>query len=273
MKKTLFYSVCLLGLLFNACQSDDEGPDSNEFTNNDPTGLLLDGGSISDVHLYCLPEDGNSVGMQWWEYYPMTKTLEDYSKLRLYIMFDESASVYHSDDPQEMNEINRVEQKVSKEKSRFIVDELKEYRKSDHPDTPWEDFYTAYVNGKVTITCDKVLFGEKPGEDLSKYFSLLGEFYCMPVGIENPHLLYQYGDPMPLNMKDFLVDQSWVRHHYWLEFQTDPTEKYEELTFTLTFPMAIEHTLEYAVSQYKGENKDMRLSTSTFTSECLIRFE
>ena len=271
MKNLLLYSL-FWGLLFSACQSDDEEPDKNELVNVDPTGLLLDGGSISDVLLYCLPEDGNSIGLQWWEYYPMTKTLKDYSKLRLYIMFEEKASVYRSDNQQEMNEINKMEHKVVREKSQFIVDELKKYQKSGNP-APWEDFYTAYVNGKVTITCDKALFGEKAGEDLSKYFSLLGESYCMPVGIENPRLLYNYGDAMPLVMKDFLVDRSWVRHHYWLEFQTYPAEKYEELTFTLTFPLTIEHTHDYAASQYMGKNEDMRLSTSTFTSECLIRFE
>jgi hypothetical protein len=53
----------------------------------------------------------------------------------------------------------------------------------------------------------------------------------------------------------------------------EPEEKYENLTFKITFPASIEHACEYVTSVYEGKTETLRITDETFTDECSIKFD
>jgi len=49
--------------------------------------------------------------------------------------------------------------------------------------------------------------------------------------------------------------------------------RYDELTFTLTFPTTREHIHDYAINMYNGENKPMKLTDDTYTASFKAKFK
>ena len=272
MKKVLFATIAL-SLSIIACQKDDKKT-PNETTpievNELIEGTLLDGGEISGVSLYCIENNASMVGQQWYEYYAKTKTVKDYTEFKLYAMLDRDAARYTTDDASEMASIAKLESEYYADKSSFILDAYKNYENSQSIE--WPVLFTAYVNGEVTITCDKTLYGITPGSDLSKHFTISSKSSCLPVGIENPKLLYTFGEEMPTDMSELFVKESWLQSEYYLQFAGNPTEKYDELTLYLTIPATVEHSRDYAVAKYKGTAFESKFSDTSLKAECTIKF-
>lgn len=235
-------------------------------------GTLLDGGRISDVGLYCIENHRTSFGEPWFEYYPRTKTVSSYTDFKLCALIYRNGGSYKSDDANEMFAIAEIEKAYEKEKSSFILDAYKEFKQKQA--VGWPTLFTAYVDGEVSITCDKKLYGEAPGTNLNKYFSVIYENECIPFGVENPKLLYNFGDELPTNMEELFVKESWLQPKYLLQFSSQPSEKYEELTLHLSMPILREHSQDYVVAKYKGTPlSSPRYTESVFESDCLIKFE
>ena len=164
-----------------------------------------------------------------------------------------------------------MENKYQEEKTLFMYEDYKECIK--HAVTWWPDYFSAYINGDVTIVCDKTLWGEAPGTNLIGHFIDRHHTPCMPVGIENPALACRFGEKIPENLQERLINGAWVKTKYILKFTTEPTEKYSELTFHLTMPMRIEHIRDYAVAKYKGEDAVPVFTNHMFETDCKILFE
>lgn len=284
----LLFALAFAGLA--SCQSNEEETENGQIevqdeqtgvedgqaeVNIDGTGLLLDGGEISGVSLYCLEKNRTEFGEQWQDYYAKTKTVKGYSEISLDIKVNRDAPGYYTTDTAEYRAISQLEAKYYKEKTAFIVDEMESYRRSSIPGkmAAWPDFLTAYINGEVVITCDKVLYGEEPGTNLSGHFNVLSGTQCLPVGVDNPSLLYNYGDQMPTLLSEYLPTGAWLQPDYWLEFDNQPSEKYDNITLHLTFPLLIEHSRDYAVALYKGNNSDMKYTERVFNADCSINFD
>ncbi|MDO4477385.1 MAG: hypothetical protein Q4B93_05470 [Clostridia bacterium] len=138
----------------------------------------------------------------------------------------------------------------------------------------WYPFYSAYTDGEVTLTCDKKLFGEEPGTNLTKYFTVFGAYYCLPIGIENTKMYCNFGEQMPETLdKFFLSKETWLRDDYKLKFTQNPQEKYDSLTFTITMPIIREHVRDYVAAQYFGKEPDSLFTHRVFKSDCLIKFD
>ena len=148
----LFAGICLL-----SCQNDELEKGITSEIVLPREGLLLDGGRISDISLYCLELEKPHIGEQWWEYYPRTKTVKGYDAFKLLLFPHTNAPQYNSDDREEMDAIKKIEEAYYKEKSMFILEAYNEYNKTGV--TGWPDVFTAYATEDITITCDKVLFG------------------------------------------------------------------------------------------------------------------
>lgn len=271
MKKVIYILFCLLGgVSLLSCQSEDGEQNAIPGVNPPVEGTLLDGGEIASVSLYCVENDKSVFGMPMSEYYPKTKVVQDYDAFKLYLFLNRGAYTYKSDDVNEMRSIGKIEDEYSREKSQFILKNYKEYEKKDS--VGWPVLFTAYANGEVAVTCDKTLFGEKAGVNLSSYFSISAESACIPVGIENPRILYNFGEEIPNNLSDFLAKGTWLQPKYILQFAKLPSEKYEELTLYISFPILIEHVRDYAVAKYKGIELASKYSESTYKAECRIKF-
>ena len=288
MKPFIKTLLCFFaGLSFVSCQSDEiESGDAVTPSDTEPTndtdqtaglyislvGTLLDGGRVSGISLKCLPtyHDDSETGQDWWTYYPNIKTINSY--LNLYLKIDNNGSRYRTDNLDEMDAISDIESEYYKEKSSFIKDEYYAYELLNKKDAQWPELYTAYVNGDVKITCDKELFGVKPGDALNKYMTVYADCDCLPIGVENPRMLYNYGDELPSNLEQFFVKETWIRTKYLLSFPEEPSERYEELTLYISFPMLIEHARDMAVAAYKGTELKEKYTEVVYTSECTIRF-
>lgn len=264
--------LCLFaGICMQSCQNDELE------TNNGNTseivlpveGLLLDGGLISDVSLYCIEKNNPHIGEQWNEYYPETKTVKGYDAFRLLLYPHTNAPRYNSEDKKEMDAIKKIEEEYYKEKSTFILEAYNEYNKTGV--TGWPEVFTAYTTEDITITCDKVLFGEQPGTNLTSHFALRSDVFCVPVGVEEPKLLYGFGET-PKRMSDLLVKGAWLHNEYYMEFAEQPAEKYNELTLSLSCPVLLEHARDLATAKYKGSDLPRKFSEKVFTSKCLIKF-
>ena len=97
---------------------------------------------------------------------------------------------------------------------------------------------------------------------------------CLPIGIENPRMLYNFGDDIPTDMDKFFVKGTWLQPKYYLQFKELPTERFDELTLTVTFPMIREHVWDYAVAKYRGEDiTTAKLTEDVYKAECPIKFE
>ena len=137
----------------------------------------------------------------------------------------------------------------------------------------WPMFLTGYVNGDVTIYCDKPLFSQQPGTDLGKFFKISSGLDCLPIGREEPTMLFKFGEEMPQRMSDFLQKDTWLGHHYMIELLEEPDEKYDEITFTLSFPITIERTGEYLSNIKKGNEAEIKTSDISHVKQLVVKFD
>ena len=265
MKKALYLLLCcILTAVFSACQNDDVREHPAPVPNRE--GLLIDGGRISKVGLYCLKDE--AMHDAWFNYYPKVKTLNDYSDIASFCLWlHDERWVYSTDNLEEKMAITSLTEAYCKKKSSFILEVYKEKHILG-----WPDFYTAYTNGEVTITCDKTLFGEAPGTNLTHHFVINGSDGCIPVGVESPELRYTFFDDSATLMSERFPVGVWLQPKYSLQFKSFPEEKYDSLTLSLTMPLIIEHITEYAVETYEGKNPTPIFTEEVFTAECPIKF-
>lgn len=273
MKKLcILLGICIC-LFCQSCQKDEIGTITDgikdEITAN-LEGTLLDGGEISDISLFCIENNKSMIGEHWYEYYQKTKSVQDYNSFKLYLILNRNAPIYKSDNKDEMASIGKIEDEYQKERSRFILESYKTYHQNNI--TWWPVLFTAFINGDLTITCDKTLFGEKPGTNLLPYFSVFSQSPCLPIGVENPKFLYNFGETISTEATKFFAKETWLQPEYYLQFAKIPDEKYEELTLCISIPMTIEHTRDIAVSKYKGVELDQKFTEAVFSSKCQIKF-
>ena len=264
MKHLFPVILCILsGMGFISCHNDDDEPIPKGVPQPSLEGTLLDGGWISDVSLYCVEYNKSHGGA---DYYPKTKTVKDYTDFWLEIMLHMEAPRYMSDDVNEMAAIQKLEREYTKERSSFILEAYREYNSKKYQHVGWPDLITAYTDGEVSITCDKTLYGEAPGTNLSKHFKVRFPFKCLPVGVVDSKLLYGYDDEMPTEMSKIFVNEAWLRPGYDFVFTDPPSERYDELTLYLTMPMIKEHVRDYVVAKYKGRELDSKKYTRSSTT-------
>lgn len=248
--------VALAMTTLAACDKDEDNEPVKEVPSLAPIGLMGDGGLISGIKL------SRNVDTP----------IGDYSSLHLRVEV-ETINKYqpHPDDTEKMKEYYAVKNLTDDyymEKTKFIRQDYQEYEDR----FSWPAFCTAYVNGEVSITCDKPLFGLEAGKNLSQHFKIVTSANCLPVGIEEPSLLYHFGDKLPDNMAEFFPMHAWVLYDYWLTPASVPEEEYEELTFKFTFPMIAEYSFKYHLSKYRGIDEELGRKEEVFQAECLVKF-
>ncbi len=275
MKNIVSLILCsLVCLLYQSCNKEET--EANDFSKvNAPTeGTLLDGGEISSISLFCIENNKSMNGEPWYEYYPKTKIVSDYGSFKLILMLNRNAAVPLSDDINERTAIAKLEEEYDREKSLFLVEYRRKYMQDHQVELPWPVLFTAYTNGELSITCDKRLFGQQPGTNLSSYFAVSSQSPCIPIGVETPEILYIYDfrEPMTIEAPALFMKETWLQPEYGLTFAKQPDEKYEELTLHITLPVLKEHVRDVAVSKYKGTSGSQKFTEAVYRSECLIKF-
>jgi hypothetical protein len=146
-----------------------------------------------------------------------------------------------------------------------IINNASELRK-------WPYLYTGYINGDITISCDKRLFGTEPGKDISRHFNVYGTAECVPIGRENPTILYNFLDQKPKAISELMKKDTWLQRWFFFYFQDIPEEKYDTLTFKLTMPITREHYTRYFYGESLGRNDTLKVTNDTCISECKVVF-
>lgn len=282
MKRNVFYMICcVICLLCLSCQDEEDRGIGNS-PSPSQVGTLFDGGTISGIKLCCLKymENGCSEDFHF-EKYPTIKTVSNYSSFTVGLVLDCKAPNYVASSENEEYAIKTKVREYMKEKSSFMADRYHAIFEETHKEPGWAYFYTAYVNGDVTITCDKTLFGKKPGTDLSPYFaadaidrtnSASRDFdFCVPKGVEAPKILYDFNTEKPREVSKCFAKNVWLQGVYYLDFVQQPSEKYEELTLHVTLPMLKENVRNIVVSEYKGVEREV-FTESVYQAECKIKF-
>ena len=280
--KRVLYLVFAMSVLLLSCSKDEkeEGREDGEnFIDMPLEGLMIDAGEITELKLYGLK---NAVNMSGFDipaiYRDEVKdkgelVFPDYQSIRLYAWF-----VRHGyeliEDSAKATKIIRMERDYYYRKTDFILEQYYKLQTS----VEWPLLFTAYVNGDVTLTCDKILFGLEPGKNLSEHFMVSPAYGCVPIGRgENPEMLYSFNDIEKLStgicMTDFFKKDSWMQYGYMIKFKDKPSEQYSDITFTLTLPTSREHIRDYAINMYNGENKPMKLTDDTYTASFKAKFK
>lgn len=152
----------------------------------------------------------------------------------------------------------------------------KSYREYSHGGRPYIMFLTSYINGKVTMTCDKKLFGQEAGTDISSHFSLYYSsnpcMMCGVIGEEMPRMQYEWGEEMPTELDKFFLKGSWLQKEYLMKFRDIPEEKYDELTMTINFPLKDAKWYEYFRDKYRGNTPELKIEERSMSAKCKLTF-
>lgn len=187
------YIILLLSAIFGAlmCSCNDDEP-SIDGCPPPYAAYFISGGDIYDANLYCLNyRDYNDMPTD--EFLALTKYVKDYDDFKLCIKLK-------YDNIHSIGRLYAQNQYETKNYS-FYIDALNNYTETNKYCFP--KIATAYINGEVTITCDKTLFGEAPGTNLSKYFTISDTSPCIIIGRENPKFLCNFGEELPKDMPSF----------------------------------------------------------------------
>lgn len=264
MNKKILLLVVFCLSLFSSCSHDSD--DIISGCEHDTTfGFMISGDGILSLNLYSV-----SLGQT---YRPGTEAIvTDYASFQL-LGLVKYATLYNLDarykkyTNEQKCAMYDLEEKYWKNRSSFILDAFIEA--NGGLEWPW--FFTAYIDGDVTIECDKVLFGKEPGTDLSPYFRVKGKNSCLAIGRENPYMLYGFFDEKPTNMEEYLQKDTWLQATYMFYFDEVPQEKYDELTFTVTIPITREHVTKYITAQYLGKDEALKVTNDTCRSTCTVK--
>lgn len=271
MKKCDFLILSVLVCLL--CQScHNEEIEDIEVTENIPAnrvGMLYNGGNIFKIRLECLAEYHTTMpSEEWLEYYCSTNTVPDYSSFCLRLSLGQRNTTICNTTMR----LAKLKYEYLKEKTLFIYESYKNYTPQPLLGVDWPNLLTAYLNGELSITCDKILFGEQPGTNLISYFTASGSSGCIPIGIENPKILYDFGEEIPTEAPKLFIKETWLQQFYHLRFAKQPNEKYEDLTFHVSLPMIRENVDNIVVSKDKGTEPVNQFSEAVFTADCTIKF-
>ena len=275
--------ICfLLVMAFLSCSKDEDDTCNSKYREQpspDQVGTVIDGGELSETSLQinCLglnPETNTIVSSSS---YPFLAPFNDYSTMvfPFYLVRKEETALTEllsSLNESEVIQIGNLYREHNKERVAFLIDAYFNKYTTIQYNQSWPFFCTAYINGDVSVICDKTLFGEAPGSNLARHFSF-ESYPCMMVGIDEPILVYGFDDELPTDADGVFPQGAWLKAAYSMRFRDIPSEKYDDITFTLSIPVIREHCRKYIVYQYMGKELESKYSECTITGACHLQFD
>ena len=203
---------------------------------------FIDGGRVNSLFLKGSGIDASCYDLTLPEQ-PLLP-FKDYSKIKFVLSIGGQSDVSYWEEA-EVSKSTLIDLLTDyyKEKASDLVDAWEKYKDIDVT-APWRTFILAGINGEIQITCDKQLFGKAPGTNLSKHFGLQPTGPCQPADVEHPKMIYNYGETMPSVVGDYFQQGVLIGYVYQMYLLSSPSEKYDELTFTITMPLFLEHSKE-----------------------------
>lgn len=270
--------VCIIMCIFTSCADECENDDHFRYDVFD--NLTWDGSFITNLALTDPKAPTISTDPSYDKTAPYQ--VEGYNELILQLRFTSDINIVtYLDEVVPREDFEKAIRQIVKyenSKNSFIISDLNRFY-DEHAEKKSEFiqlYYFAYIDRGPSITCDKTLFGLEAGTNLCKHFKICDDMikwpHCIPSGIEKPDLLYRCGDEMPESMDMFFSEKSWIRPYYNIRLIDTPAEEYDELTFHLSFPLIVEHTIDYAIEQFKGGKPERKFSKRVLEADCHIVF-
>lgn len=239
---------------------------------------VADGTIISGIDFFCMPfkkESYRDLGFSGVkDYENSTKTVSSYYDFFFILEIRQDNQTYHFSD---------------KDKEKILQSELNSYLHSkgdvlrenlnyhanigDEFGYGLDQFFTAYVDGEVEISCDKTLFGLSPGTNITKYLKIIYNYTCQPCGAVEPYSIIHCEDIEKSLKNSVFSDEAWVRFKYCFCFNEKPEEDYEDLTFHIKFPIIKESASLYFSSLIKGNINYQQFEKEIYESETKIQFK
>lgn len=152
-----------------------------------------------------------------------------------------------------------------------IENEELQFMLSDSAYTMHPGFFTARINGRVTVKANKPLFGQEAGSDISEHFTVETNSPCLPRGsFENFDFLFRYYDTenRPKALQDFFAEDTWFQTMYALRLCDIPDENPEEVTFTVSIPILCEYWRDY----YMYGQPEVKTESRKLSASCTFHF-
>lgn len=259
--------LLLLTCAFSSCNHDDEDIIRSIPVYELNVGEMFPADEIISIELETAKRE-NFIPIEGYVHtsYASFGLRADIKKMTTYLYSDQ-----FQDYPWSTKEgIYTLEKEYWNEKTKFIQEVF-----NDKVNDPlfWPHLFTAYIDNGVTITCDKKLFNKEPGENLSQYFHAEGSANCLPIGREDPYLLFSFNEDISRSMTVYFRKDAWLQRCYFFYFSEEPQEKYEELTFTLTVPVVRELITESMANRYLGKGDTIITSNDVYTGTCTVHFD
>ena len=269
--KLLFILIALCACVFSSCEKEkvtEEVKTPLDFTPEDPYGTMFDGGLLQTLNIDVSPSS-------YKHYSSSDQTFDDYSAMGLLVEpeYSESAvnSIYDYLSTEEATALNDSVYHYGRERTSFVQQALKNNADARH--YAWVPYGTAYINGDVTVTCNKTLYGKEPGENLAEYFNVRSYALYTIRGIENPVLTYILDEDVPKKVNEFFTNETWTEYEYTISFDSIPEEKYDEISLTMTMPLKVEHIHKYFQNKVRGFDRTMEITTKTISGSFTARFK
>lgn len=270
LKTILFVTYCVITV---SCLNENELEPNQNFVIPYADYTLIDGCKIEDIKLYCLNVNEHLYGEDWWEKFARTKVVKNYSEIELLVDVTENHSIM------DVFEDSLTNKKLYNRRVAFYKEKCNpltsDYARNIHSDFKYSlpNFFAAYINEEVRITCDKALFGEAPGTNLTKYFAPLNYAGCLPVGVLTTELVRGFSDAPAETMDQLLIDEAWLLNRYYFSFKVYPKEKYDNITLHLEMPVKKEYVNDYLASEWTKSEIVTRFVDTSYKSDCKILFD
>ena len=251
--------------------------------------LMSDGGRISGIKLICLDKGGNldAESYYYWNYQEKgtTPIFKKYSDIKLHVPVQRIYAIYSAPelDRGTQSAVFKKFYEYGKKRMEYVWKEQNEFMDSmrialsGYGGLPTSIFFTASIDGEVTLTCDKPLFGQQPGENLASHMKVKNYCACcLPAGHENPWMYYNFEDCQliweGIRMSNFFKLDSWLVLKYIIEFIDIPEEQYDELQFKLTMPLQRDHVQQSILNKINGMSDTLKVTHDVYTATCTVKF-
>lgn len=233
----------------------------------------VDGSIISNAQLYCIPfvkESSNDSETD----NTNTQIINSYDEFFFKIKLETQNQGFHFYDKNKDKVFQSELYNYLHSKADLLRDNWDYHSKNgDFIGYGMDEFFTAYINNKVEITCDKTLFGLPAGENLIKHLKIIDNHTCQPIGIVPPYSIIHCDEIENSIENSIFQDKAWLRFNYNIGFKNIPEEMYDVITFRLKLPIVKENASHYISSLMKGYESKPQYEEITYESEVKIKFK
>lgn len=256
MNKRRFIIICPLLLLFFSCSEIDKGDYYGQ-------GLVIDAEQIGSIKSFvgdfydldCFKGENRHINEN-----------RSYIDLSNFVIFSvvkgsgiDNSELYSARGVKEYNNVcKRILEECSWTEAHKIYPER-------------TAIITSSINGSISITANKKLFGLEAGANLKDFFNVFSLNNCVaPCDIPFTDFIYTTSRGIPSKIDEYFVKGSCLAADYVFYPINKPSENYSEITFQLSIPVMDFHYLQYYKDLEKKQKVNLNITDRILSSEVTV---